>query len=126
MPDILPPATLSILRGIVRDLAMPGTAHVLRGTVTPDGIGGWTNTYGTVSISGTVSMPCRYRPSSAQERERSGKLVAEMSWTVVFPAEWAIAVADRIVIDGRTFMVEGMLAPKTWEMERHILCTEVT
>jgi hypothetical protein len=126
MPDILSLAELADIRRTVRDLTMPGTAILLRGTVTPNGIGGHTQTWGTVTVGGTAFIPCRYQPSSATEQAIASRVTAATSWTVVLPALWDVRITDRLYIegDGRLMAVQGVLAPRTWEMQRRVICTE--
>lgn len=126
MPDILSPAELNELRGLVRDLAMPGTAMVLRGTTASNGAGGYTSTFGTASFGGTTFIPCRFRPSSNNERMQAGVVTGITSWTVILPAEWPITQADRVVLLPMHIVlaVQGVLAPQSWELQRRLVCSE--
>ena len=126
MPDILSAAELNDLRKTVRDLALPGTALLLRPTTTPDGIGGVTTQWGTVSLGGTTLIPCRFRPTGPGERPIAGRVWGVSGWEVVLPAEWDVRQSDRIYLYGadRTLAVQGVQAPTTWELQRRVLCTE--
>lgn len=126
MPDILSRAELDDFRRTVRDLVLPGTAIILRPTRTPNGIGGHTDTWGTASYGGTTLVPCRFHPTQDTERTVASRVTEAASWTVVLPAEWDVRITDRIVILGanRTLAVQGVMAPRSWEIQRRVLCTE--
>lgn len=126
MPELLSPAELNDFRKTIRDLAMPGTAHVLRGTSVPNGIGGYRQTLGTVSVGGTMFMPVRATISSPREREQMGQAIEAATWTITFPAEWDVRVTDRVYLFGmdRMMAVQGVMAPKTWELQRRVIATE--
>jgi hypothetical protein len=126
MPNILSDAEMDSLRGLVRDLTMPGTAMLLSGTSTPNGMGGFSQSYGTASYGGTTEIPCRYRISSDAERLQAGVLTGVSSWTVTIPAEWPVSLADKIVLlpMNRVLSVQGVIAPNSWELQRRLTCTE--
>lgn len=125
MPGILSEAELDSFRALARDLAMPDEALILRGTVTPNGFGGHSRTYGTFDFGGTIYHPCRFTKSSPQEKAIAGLTLEESSWTVVFPAGWDVDSGDRIHLISATMTVEvqGVLGPKTWEIQRRVICT---
>ena len=126
MPSILSTAELQSFRALVRDLALPDEALILRATATPDNFGGQTQTWGTVDVGGTIFQPCRITKSAPTLRPLAGRLVEVSSWNVTFPAEWDIRIGDRISYTGGTvtLQVTGIGAPETWEMERRVTCTD--
>jgi hypothetical protein len=126
MAELLSQAELTQFRNLVRDLAMPGTAMILRGTLIPNGLGGYAEAWGTVAVNGTVQVACRYGVTSAAEREQAGGIQALVQWSLVFPAQWDIRQADRVYIYGehRILAVDQVTAPKTWEIQRRVQASE--
>lgn len=102
--------------------SLPDSCQVQSVTFTPDGAGG-----GSESWSDVATVACRLSPTgrSPQERMIADKLQSLTSFTVTLPALTAVSAANRLVIGGRTFRVEGVLA-RSDEIARRVVCTEVT
>src|SRR5207249_487852 len=80
----------------------PGTAYIVRATLAVDGIGGRSETWGTV---GTVV--CDVWPISGVGSERviGGQITSRAGWYITLPADTDVTVKDRIEESSRTFEV---------------------
>ena len=125
MPSILSPTELEGFRSLIRDLVLPDEAIILRPTRVSNNMGSFTETWGTVDVGGTIYHPCRFTKSSPQELAIAGLTTEQSAYTVVFPAEWDVQLSDRIHLTAATLTVDvqGVLAPKTWELQRRVVCT---
>lgn len=103
------------------DTSLPDTAQVQRKTLTPDGAGGFTESWATVA-----TVACRISPSgrSPEERAIADRLTATSAWTLTVPALTDIQPSDRIIVGNRTFEVVAALSRST-EIGRRLMCIEV-
>lgn len=117
---MLSTADLAALRAEFNQ-SLPDTAQVQRVTRQSDGAGGSTETWTTIA-----TVACRVSPMGnlPVERAIADRLTGVQFWAVTLPAATDITAADRIVSGGRTFEVVGVLAPRTWELARRVVCTE--
>jgi head-tail adaptor len=101
--------------------SLPDTAQVQRRTLTPDGAGGFTESWSTVA-----TVACRLSPAgrSPEERVIAERLTATSTWTLTVPALTDVQTADRVVVGSRTFEVAAALA-RSSEISRRVICVEV-
>ncbi len=101
--------------------SLPDTATVQRKTLTSDGAGGYTESWGTVA-----TVACRVSPGGqlTQERVIAESLAATSIWTLTLPALTDVRPLDRILVGSRTFEVAGVGA-RSDEVSRRVVCTEV-
>jgi len=99
----------------------PETGVIWRATEASDGQGGVIATWAAV---GTTS--CRISPASAgREQVIAEKLTAIAPWTITLNCGTVVQDADRIVIaSAGTFEVQAVLAPRSYEVHRRVLCQE--
>ena len=105
------------------ETSLPGTAIVQRRTLSSDGQGGnveaWAN-------QGTVS--CRWSPLrniGDTEAVQGDRIAALRHRLVTLPANTSVTTADRLSIGGTIHQVQGIRAPRDWELSRQVICTEV-
>jgi head-tail adaptor len=102
-------------------LTLSETAVIQRPAWVSDGQGG-----GTTSWQAAGTANCRIAPNgTGAEREIAAKLQAISPWFVTLPAETDVKVTDRIQIGSRTLEVGAILAPRTLEVCRRVVCMEV-
>lgn len=95
-----------------RDLSEPVTFE--RKTRTPDGSGGWTETWAAIT---DAPSRCMVKPMSGRERWASQRIEATASHTVVTRYSDLITEADRAVIRGREYnirFINNMDFDDTW------------
>lgn len=114
-------AELAAMRATLTE-TLPLTAVIQRVTRTSDGMGG-----GSAAWNAAGTAQCRVGPGGTQPEEKliADRLAGVTAWTVTLPAETDVAAADRIIVGSRTFEVEGVLAPRSWEIGRRVVCREV-
>lgn len=104
------------------DGSLPDSATIKRLTRTSDGAGGYSEAWNAVG----AAVACRVSPlGSAAERELATKLSATLPWVLTFPDLTDVTAQDRITVGVRTFQAVGVLAARTWEISRRVLCQEV-
>ena len=108
------------------DASLPDTGVIQRLTTAPDGQGGVVETWAAV---GTAA--CRVSPQfgfvryGSAERIEGQRLTEVDYWTVTFPDGTDVDTDDRIVTSGRTLEAVAVMAPRSWELCRRLVCTEV-
>jgi head-tail adaptor len=118
--SLLSAGDLTAMRGVL-DRSLPESCVIQGGTITSDSGGGgtlaWTN-------SGTVS--CRVAPMRADEQVTGGRLSPDADWIITLPAETNISEESRIVTGGRTFEVDAVRSPRSFEVSCRVEVSEVT
>ena len=101
------------------------TATVQRASIVDDGMGGSTGTFSPVP--GLVDVPCRLDPSalSPVEQAAAGRLGSEMGWVLTFRKGTDVRAADRVIVDGRAFEVVAQRGPRSLEVSRRVVATEI-
>lgn len=84
-------------------LGEPAVALIEERTLLADGMGGYTETWGTVGF-----YPCRYKPDPGEETVRGGALTAIGRGVVTFPAETPLVPENRLAIGGTAYGVLGV------------------
>lgn len=122
MPGVLTDAEIAEFRGLVETLAMPDSFSIVRDTEVPDGAGGFTTTETTVA-----SGDCRLRAGGLQPNERA--LAERLGWVVAYavdlPYDIIITPSDRLMVNGRTFEVGGVVDSGVWAMTKVVIAREV-
>lgn len=105
------------LAGIAADVAtvQPSTVAIRRAVAAPDGLGGVTNTYGTVA---TVAARVAPVSSYVAEQEVGERLRDAVVWRVSMPAGTDVRAQDRIVDGTTTYAVESVRTGGSVEIER--------
>lgn len=103
--------------------SLPDAGTIQRVTQVSDDMGGHTDTW---AAAGTVA--CRVSPYPLRPGEEvvGGRVLGLDTWVVTLPAETTVSERDRIATGGRSFEIVSVMAPRSWELARRLLCTEAT
>jgi hypothetical protein len=108
------------------DGLLPSVAAIYRTSSVSDGAGGQVDAWGLVS--GQDRLPCRYtRSQEPSETETPLGIRSVSRWIFAFSTTLApqeIRASDRIVVDGRTFEVEGVGGGSV-EVARRVTAVEI-
>lgn len=109
------------------DRSLPETAVIYRLTRDRDTSGG---TIETLEASDPVE--CRVAPlgggvgAAMAEELLIGRVGSNDAWMVTFPADTDINATDTLVIlNDRPMEVAAVLAPRSWELSRRVVCVEL-
>lgn len=97
---------------------MPSIGHILSNTPTSDGMGGYSDTWGTV-----VSVPCDLWPISRRgntEPVVGGQVTSQRDWFIDVPVDTAIVAGNRMEISGRTFEVTFVPNGASWQTGKSV------
>lgn len=104
------------------DASLPDTATVYRLTRTSDGAGGYTEAWNAVGSA----VACRISPGgTGAEREVASRLAAVAPWVITLPAATDVTTKDQLRTTSRTFQVLAVLAVRSWEISRRVVCQEI-
>lgn len=103
------------------ELALADTAVIERAAWASDGEGGQTATWAThATVPAMLSGV-----GSADEQEIGEGVRAVVSWTVSVPVGTDVVASDRVVINGKTLEVVGVIGGRTYAALARVLCSEV-
>jgi head-tail adaptor len=104
------------------DESLPDTAQVGRQALVSDDAGGFSESWSVVA-----TVACRVSPGGLlpQERAVAERMGVVSSWVVTLPALTDVRAADRLVVGTRTFEVVAPLGPRSYEVSRRVVCSEV-
>lgn len=112
MTGMIDAAELAWMQGL-QGAALPGTAIIQRATLTPDGMGGYSQTWSPI---GTVAARVYTQNSRAvAEGEQGAQIVSETRWFVTMPVGTQVTAADRITAGGRVFEVTEVNNGQDWQ-----------
>lgn len=112
------------------DASLPDLADVLRKTEVDDGQGGTTESWTEAS----ESVPCRVSPIPALraiESERADRIISTTGWYITLPFGTVVYAEDRIRVTSteteevRTFEVNGLMDPRSFQIGTRVLASEV-
>ena len=83
---------------------LPDLCNITAGTRTPDGMGGWVDSWGTVGSS----VPCRLDFLGGSEKVNSGALMPYTRAIVTLPQTVSITEQNRIEHGGNTYTVQAV------------------
>lgn len=111
--SLLGAAELEWMRGL-QGRALPGSAVILRCALTPDGMGGQTETW---VADGTV--PARlYSQNSravAEGAANGAQVISLTRWYVTMPVGTLVTAADRLAIDGLRYEITEVNNGEHWQ-----------
>lgn len=93
---------------------------IKRNTRASDGQGGWVETPATNSTTNG-----RVNPASARDLEVAGKMRAEVSHAIYFPADTDVKNGDLIVFGSRNLEVKTPNITPSKEIYKKVLCLEI-
>lgn len=114
-------SVLTALRTTV-EASLPDSCTIRRNTQTSDGAGGMTDSWANLA-----TVACRVSPSGRAPEERviAERIGSVGLWTVTLPALTEVTAKDRLLIGARQLEVIAVLAPRSWELCRRVVCSEV-
>jgi hypothetical protein len=111
--------------GLIRTDAAYATCDlaclVQRKTVTPDGMGGFSESWSTVATT-TAGMS---QPSVGQLQNYDYLIGSLSTWLVRLPYGVDVRVQDHLVIEGETLVVQVYLHPTSYSSLTTVLASEV-
>lgn len=120
--SLLSTADISQMRGVLDD-SLPDTAIVKTENYVSDGGGG-----GSASWTNAGTYPCRLvaaTPSENPEGPTGSRVTADADWLLTLPANTPITRESQVSVGARTFRVEAIRAPRSWEISRRVDLSEV-
>jgi hypothetical protein len=115
-------AKIARYRTKVEVKAMPDTFELRRDADVSDSAGGYTTTETTVAAG-----DCRLRAQNLQpsERDIATRLGWSMAYAVDLPYDVPVTPEDRLIVNGRTMEVGGVVDAGVWSMTRVAIAREV-
>lgn len=117
--SLLSAADIKQMRDVTNQ-TMDGTAIVLAKGFVSDGAGD-----GTVSWSPAGTVPCHISPVTGLEREIAERITSDAEWVATVPALTAVTTKNQFQESGRTFSIEAVRSPRTWELTRRLELKEI-
>jgi len=106
-------AELTSMRATLAEL-MPDSCAILSVTNTPDGQGGQTQTWGTV----TASVQCRLDPFRGKEVMVGDARQPFNGYVLTLPHDTTITAANRVILGTSTYNVTSVDLNKSWAITR--------
>lgn len=103
--------------------ALPSTCSVVRRVLTADGMGGYTETWATLTASVACRLASHSAPTEAIMAERYG---GRQTWMLTLPAATDVTHEDRVTLSGVTYEVVGLSSGGAWETARRVIVGRVT
>jgi SPP1 family predicted phage head-tail adaptor len=105
---MLSDAELTAIRADVERM-LPDTCAILAGTQSPDGYGGITTTWGTVT-----TCACRIDPLTGREALAGGAVQPYHAYIVTLPYGTTVTEGNRVEIGGTRYTIKSVDAGKSW------------
>jgi head-tail adaptor len=122
---LLSAAQLAVMRNAVAQV-LPDTCSIQRYTSAPDGAGGQTETWSTVH----TAVACRVTAYSGRkggvEDQIRQRFDSVLWWRVTLPVGTDVTVKDRIGFGAHTFEVRSVETGRSFEVECHADCEEIS
>ena len=96
-----------------QNMILPGTAIIQRHTLTPDGMGGFTESWSNVGTVAARLYPVNSRAFA--EGDNGAQLVSQTRWFVTMPVGTSVTAADRLSISSRTFQITQVNNSEMWQ-----------
>ena len=108
---------LDYMRDSIEQL-LPDTCHIMSNSGTADGMGGYTDSWGTA----TASVACRLDTQNGNYKDANGGIISYQKLVFTLPQATAITSGNRIVYNATTYNVSSVnvgswLACKRAEVE---------
>lgn len=117
---LLSDSDIASMRATLSD-SLPGTAVLKTATFADDSGGG-----GSITWTAAGTVPCRITPMSMDERLIANRIAEDANWLITLPADTAVNHRQRLAIDGRSFEVLAVRAPRSYEISRQVEANEVS
>jgi hypothetical protein len=99
---------------------LPDTCYILAGTVTPDGFGGSTQSWGTAS-----TVDCRLDMQDGSEQLAGGAIQPFIRYMLSLPYDAVITESNRVSVNGLTFTVTSVNAGQSWSAVKRAVLEKV-
>jgi head-tail adaptor len=106
---MLTTAELTAMRDAIKAATFPDTAYILSGTLTSDGMGGNTTSWGT-----TGTAICRLDMVQGNELLAGGAIQPFTRYVLSLPYDATIASTNRVQIGTSTYSVKSINAGQSW------------
>lgn len=96
------------------ECAMSSTAVIRRNSLTPDGMGGYNDSW---SIAGTTICDVWAINTNRSDRENTtagGQIITHAQWFITVPYNTDVTAKDRLEIDNRTFELTFVPSSHSW------------
>ena len=101
--------------------AMDTAITIQRATDISDGTGHYSQTWGTVAtVNGSVAQP-----TANQMQSYDYKIGSLAAWQIRIPVGTNVLENDRLIINGETMVVQVLMSPRSYEITRMLLASEV-
>ncbi|HQO98929.1 MAG TPA: hypothetical protein PLF72_14395 [Anaerolineaceae bacterium] len=118
---MLPDSELNAIRDELERLTLPETAYILSGTLTSDGMGGYTATWGTAS-----TVKCRLdRTNTGYEKASGGGVEPWQGWVLSLPHDTSVTVTNRVKVASTTYAVKAVDSAKSLNCVLRVYLEEV-
>lgn len=104
---------LAYMRDSIEEL-LPDTCNILSVTRTPDGQGGFTETWGTAVVGAACRLDRQQAVGRRGEIVSGAALEAYTGWVISLPQATAVNVANRIEISSSSYNVTSVDNGKSW------------
>jgi len=118
----IPTSEITQLRTDLEAIALPDTVNILTGTLTADGAGGQTMTWGTTG----TSIACRMDFTGGIEVLAAGALSPYSTWKLTLPNSATITTSNRVEHSGHTYNVITVDEDKSWAACKRCELTRVS
>lgn len=102
------------------DLALPETVTISRASLASDGMGGFTETWATVTTAACRVDP----PGTVRLDEWMDKIQNRSAWVLHVPAGTNITGNDQVTSGGVTYQVIGIIS-RDWEITRQAVVVKL-
>lgn len=97
----------------IEESVMPGTAYILSYGTASDGMGGFTETWGTVGTA--ICDLWQINRRGDREQVAGNQITSQGDWFVTVPWDTVIDARNRVEIAGKTFEVTFVPKDSTWQ-----------
>lgn len=105
--------------------ALPSTCTVMRKAQTPDGMGGFTETWGTLASGVACRLAVMPLMGRSNEDVVAQRWAGQQVWQLTLPAGQDVTHDDRVTIDGIAYDVVGVKSAGAWETARRVILVRV-
>jgi len=116
MSSILTAAEIASMRASLEDISLPDVCNILSVTLTTDGQGGMTQTWGTAN----TDVPCRLDAVQMRGREQltGAAIQAFHGYALTVPYSATITAANRVEHGSYTYEVKSVDYGKSWTLAK--------
>lgn len=106
---------LAAMRDAIAEL-LPDTCHILTVTRTVDGMGGWSESWGTTY----ANISCRLDAQAMSENLKGAAVQPYKQYMLSLPYDTTVTTANRIKHNGITYAVTGVNTSQSWQAVKRV------